>query len=36
LDGDGDLDAFTANDSTDGHKIWFNDGRGSFAMSEQS
>jgi len=30
LDGDGDLDAFTPNDSLEGNKIWFNDGRGHF------
>jgi formylglycine-generating enzyme required for sulfatase activity len=35
LDGDGDLDAFTANDSLGGYKIWFNNGGGTFTMSDQ-
>jgi Tol biopolymer transport system component/formylglycine-generating enzyme required for sulfatase activity len=36
LDSDGDLDVFTANDSHEGNKIWFNDGQGLFTMSEQT
>jgi hypothetical protein len=36
LDGDGDLDVFTANDSPEGNKIWVNDGQGIFTMSEQT
>jgi formylglycine-generating enzyme required for sulfatase activity len=36
LDGDGDLDVFTANDSPKGNKIWFNNGLGIFTLGEQT
>ena len=38
LDGDGDLDAFVANESpTDqGNAVWLNDGQGHFVISEQN
>ena len=36
LDGDGDLDAFVANTSGQGNKIWLNDGSGIFSDSHQS
>ncbi len=36
LDGDGDLDAFVANDTSDeGNAIWLNEGDGTFVLSEQ-
>ena len=33
LDGDGDLDAFVANDSYQANRVWINDGLGSFGLS---
>ena len=36
VDGDGDLDAFVANDSGEGNRLWENDGLGSFSDSGQS
>ena len=35
LDGDGDLDAVTTNDSAEGMKIWFNNGQGIFKLGDQ-
>jgi uncharacterized repeat protein (TIGR01451 family) len=36
LDGDGDLDAFVANDSNEPNTVWFNDGTGHFTDSGQT
>jgi hypothetical protein len=35
IDGDGDLDSFVANDSSDGNKLYINDVNGSFVVSDQ-
>ena len=36
LDGDGDIDAFETNSSSDPQRIWLNNGSGSFELSGQS